>query len=95
MVFMNILMGQLGVRAYKNTGLPSCKRILLCNIHVSLAGALLPFRLVWFGLPMKPVFFWHTPFNNRILTTFTIFLLLELMHCVFIMSCSNKAATVV
>jgi hypothetical protein len=80
----------------KRQGLPSYKHILISNTLVSLAGAFLPFLLVWSGLSMKPAIFWHTPFTNGILYGFAMALFLVVAGLVIcIMSRSDKASKTV
>ncbi|MFA5331072.1 MAG: hypothetical protein WC342_01725 [Methanoregula sp.] len=43
---------------------PGYYRLLLCDLLVSVVGAVLPFLLVSSGLSMVPLVYWHTPVSN-------------------------------
>jgi hypothetical protein len=62
---------------------PVYSRVLACSLVVSAIGFLLPFLLVWSGLSMAPVIFWHTPFSNGAIYAGAMVLYLLLAGLVF------------
>lgn len=58
-------------------------RILICDILVSAVGIFLPFFLVWSGLSMVPVLFWHTPLSNGLVYACVVALDVGLAACVY------------
>ncbi|WP_298665520.1 hypothetical protein [uncultured Methanofollis sp.] len=46
---------------------PGFRRVLACNIQVSVVGFFFPFLLVSSGLSMVPAIYWHTPLSNGVI----------------------------
>ncbi|WP_342678594.1 hypothetical protein [Methanofollis sp. UBA420] len=45
---------------------PGFRRVLVCDILVSVVGIFFPFLLVSSGLSMVPAIYWHTPLSNGV-----------------------------